>query len=178
MFLISASVHERGEAALASKNKNEILKQEREKLDNRVVLLSSVTFLYGLLLLFLQKMAESSMTVNGAIAFIEILRWVSLGGAMLCAAWSAYKEKRSFFVYCGICIYIFLSTTVVLRCGKHGKAFLINYLMLVAVFVMTQIYYVLKAHDYYGKKYIKLAFAAVCVLITVLAAAVCIMQRF
>ena len=78
--------------------KNQIGKQEREQLGNRIVLISSVTFLYGLLLLFIQKMAESSMTVNGALAFIQILRWVSLAGAMLCAAWSAYKEKRAFFI--------------------------------------------------------------------------------
>ena len=163
---------------MASKIKNEMVKQEKEKLDNRVVLVSSVTLLYGLLLLFLQKMAESSMTVNGAVAFIEIMRWVSLGGAMLCAAWSAYKEKRGFFVYCGICIYIFLSTTVVLCCGKHGKAFLINYLALIGVFVLTQVYYILKSHNYYGKKLVKIGFIAVCVLFAAAAAVVCIIQRF
>ena len=85
--------------------KHKLCKQDKELLDNRIVLISSITFLYAILLVFIQKMAESSLTVNGALAFIQIVRWVALAGALICAAWSAYREKRSFFIYCGICIY-------------------------------------------------------------------------
>ena len=82
--------------------KNNLTKQDKEKLDNRMVLITSVIFAYAILLLFVQRMALSTLTVNGAIAFLEILRWVSLGGAMACAAWSAYKEKRGFFILFGV----------------------------------------------------------------------------
>lgn len=158
--------------------KNQIGKQEREQLGNRIVLISSVTFLYGLLLLFIQKMAESSMTVNGALAFIQILRWVSLAGAMLCAAWSAYKEKRAFFIYCGMCIFVFLSTTVLLYCGQHNKAFLLNYLALFIVFVMAQVYYAVKVYTSPKNKTAAAIFWIACLLLTLAVAVLCIIQRF
>lgn len=157
--------------------KNQIGKREKEQLGNRIVLTSSVIFMYGLLLLFIQKMAESSMTVNGALAFIQILRWVSLAGAMLCAAWSAYKEKRSFFVYCAMSIFIFLSTTTLLYCGQHNKAFLINYLALFLTFVTVQIYYAIKVRGGFDKKSVSVIFTAVCILLILAVTALCIWQR-
>lgn len=158
--------------------KHKLCKQDKELLDNRIVLISSITFLYAILLVFIQKMAESSLTVNGALAFIQIVRWVALAGALICAAWSAYKEKRSFFIYCGICIYIFLSTTILLYCGRHGKAYYINYLAIGLAFVMTQVYYVLKAKCKFEKKLVRTLFLAVCIILTVLIAALCIWQQF
>ena len=94
--------------------KNKLTKQEKERLGNKMVFFSSVTLSYALLLLFIQKMASSSLTVNGAISLISLLRWASLCGAMGCAAWSAYKEKKGFFLYCAMCIFVFFSTTILL----------------------------------------------------------------
>ena len=158
--------------------KSKLTKQERERLDNRIVFLSSVTILYAILLIFIQKMMSSSMTVNGAIAFIQILRWGSLGGAMLCAAWSAYKEKRDFFVYCGVCIFIFFSNTIILYCGHYGKNFIINYISLFLIFCLIQAYYVLKARNMFVNKNVRVAFLSVCVVLAAAVAVVSIMQRF
>ena len=76
---------------------NRLTKQEKESLDNRIVFSSVALILYALLLAFVQRMSSSPVTVNGALAFVEILRWIALAGAMGCAAWSAYKEKKGFF---------------------------------------------------------------------------------
>ena len=156
--------------------KNNARKQELEKLDNKIVFLSSVIIIYAILLLFIQKMAENSLTVTGALAFIQILRWTALGGAMACAAWSAYKENFGFFIYCGICLYAFLSTTILLYCGNHGKAYLINYGALIMAFILNQVYSVLKRKKLFEKKAVKIIFLAVCILAALLVAAVSIAQ--
>ncbi len=156
--------------------KNNVRKQELEKLDNKIVFLTSVILIYAILLIFIQKMAENSMTVTGALAFIQILRWTALGGAMVCAAWSAYKENFGFFIYCGICLYVFLSTTILLYCGNHGKAYLINYGALVIAFIFNQIYSILKRKNLFEKKIVKIGFLIACVLAALLVAAVSIAQ--
>ncbi len=123
--------------------KNKITKQEKERLGNKLVFFSSVTLSYALLLLFIQKMASSTMTVNGAISLISLLRWTSLCGAMACAAWSAYKEKKGFFLYCAMCIFVFFSTTVLLFVNA-SKSYPANYAALIAAFIMAQFYYTLR----------------------------------
>ncbi len=123
--------------------RNKITKQEKERLGNKLVFFSSVTISYALLLLFIQKMASSDLTVSGALSLISLLRWTSLCGAMACAAWSAYKEKKGFFLYCAMCIFVFFSTTVLLFMDAP-KAFPINYIALAIAFVMAQIYYTLR----------------------------------
>lgn len=158
--------------------KDKISKQEKENLSSKIVLISSLIILYAILLIFVQQMMQSSITVNGAVAFIEIIRWFSLGGAMLCAAWSAYKENKGFFIYCAICVFIFLSTTVILYCGKHNHAFLINFFSLAVIFIITNIYYALKIHHFLDKKIIKFIYYAVCTLIFLLIMALCIWQRY
>lgn len=147
--------------------KKNLSKQEKERLNNKVVFFSSVTILYALLLMFIQKMSADPMTVNGALAFIELLRWVSLVGAMCCAAWSAYKERKGFFIYCISCIMIFLSTTVIRYCTKYGsyKPFYINYLALGVIFVLSQMYYYLKLHNKFESKIISNIFTGVCIFI-------------
>ncbi|MBR1969046.1 MAG: hypothetical protein IKA17_01675 [Clostridia bacterium] len=156
--------------------KNNTRKQEMENLDNKIVFLSSVIIIYAILLLFIQKMAETGATAAGALAFIQILRWTALGGAMACAAWSAYKEKFGFFMYCGVCLYIFLSTTILLYCGNHGKAYLINYISLVLAFVFNQVYSILKKKNLFEKKFVKIGFLAACGLAVLAVAAVSIAQ--
>ena len=159
--------------------KNTLNKQEQDKLNNRVVFLSTITILYAILLVFIQRMMSSTLTVNGAFAFIQILRWCALGGSMLCAAWSAYKEKKDFFTYCGICIYVFFSTTIILFCVKNGtnKPFFINYASLAVVFCLIQAYFVLKSKNMFRKKRVKAAFLIVCGLFIAAVAVVSIMQR-
>lgn len=146
--------------------RNRLSKQEKESLDNKIVFASSSMFLYALLLAFVQRMSAEAITVNGALAFIQILRWTSLAGAMICAAWSAYKEKKGFFVYCAACLFVFLSTTVLLYCTHHGSnsAYLINYAALVVMFVLSQIYYVLVVKDLIRKTVFKNIFIAVCLV--------------
>lgn len=146
--------------------KVKINKQEKESLDNKIVFFSSAIFLYALLLAFIQRMSAEAITVNGAIAFIQILRWSALAGAMVCAAWSAYKEKKSFFAYCAACLFVFLSTTVLLFCTRRSSAsaYMINYAALVFMFVLGQLYYQLRIRGLMNKKVIKNLFIAVCVL--------------
>ena len=158
--------------------KTKLNKQEKEKLDSKIVFLSSIIILYALLLLFIQRMSMFSITVNGAIAFVEILRWASLAGAMACAAWSAYKEKKGFFLYCVVCIFVFLSTTVLLFCTKRSSnaAYLLNYGALIAAFVMTQVYYVLKSSNRFQNKIAKNIFIALCAIMVLALAVVCILQ--
>ena len=160
--------------------KNKLSKQEKERLDNKIVFFSSVTFLYALLLLFIQRMSANSMTVNGAIAFIEILRWASLAGAMGCAAWSAYKEEKGVFLYCAMCIYVFLSTTVIRYCTSRGsiRPYLINYGALFVVFVMSQIYYALKVRGKLENKLFRNLFIGTAAVLVILFAAVSLYHRF
>ena len=48
--------------------KNGLTKQDKEKLSNRIVLLSSFIILYALLLMFFRRMCSFSSTVLGAIS--------------------------------------------------------------------------------------------------------------
>jgi len=147
--------------------KNKLTKQEKERLGNKMVFFSSVTLSYALLLLFIQKMASSSMTVNGAISLISLLRWTSLCGAMGCAAWSAYKEKKGFFLYCAMCIFVFFSTTILLFVNA-SRSFPVNYAALFAAFVMAQIYYTLRIKGKFEgavkKAFIIISFVIIAVL--------------
>lgn len=154
--------------------KEKIRKQDKEKLDNSTMVLTLIILLYGLLLLFIQKMSYNSITVNGALAFIQIMRWAALAGAMLCAAWSAYKEKKSFFLYCGICIYVFLSTTVLIALPSNNAAYLINFAALGIAFVLNQVYYYLNLSAKIKSKTVKLAFIIVCAVLFAAVAALCI----
>ena len=158
--------------------KNGLSKQEKESLDNKIVFASSATFLYAMLLAFVQRMSSEAVTVSGALAFIQILRWVSLAGAMACAAWSAYKEKKGFFVYCAVCLFIFLSTTVLLYCTHHGSnsAYLINYAALAVIFVLCQVYYALVVKGLIHRKMFRNIFVAVCVVAFVAFAVVSILN--
>ncbi len=144
--------------------KTKLTKQEQESLDNKIVFSSAAIFLYALLLAFVQKMSASSTTVNGAFAFIKIIWWAALAGAMICAWWAAYKEKRSFFYYCATCIFVFLSTTVLRYCtGRSSHVpYLINYVALIAMFVLVQAYYFLKVRGIFEKKLIRILFFAAC----------------
>ncbi len=157
---------------------NRLTKQEKESLDNKIVFSSVALLLYALLLAFVQRMSASPVTVNGAIAFIEILRWVALAGAMCCAAWSAYKEKKGFFIYCAACLFVFLSTTVLKFCTQRSSEvpYYINYAALLAIFILVQAYSFIKTHGLFDKKAIKCIFTAVCVFVAVLFAVISIMN--
>lgn len=149
-------------------------KQEKDHLNGWLVLLTSLVILYTLLLCFLQKMGENSSTVNGALTFLKILRWGGLVGAMLCAAWGAYKENRGFFAYAGICLYLFGSATIILFCGPRGtsKAFALNYLALLATFILLQVYFFLRARGPLSKTArTVLTVASAVVILAVIAAA-------
>ena len=152
--------------------KNILTKQEKEKLSNKTVFFSSVTISYALLLLFIQKMSRSSMTVEGAVTLISLLRWTSLFGSLACAAWSAYKEKKGFFLYCAMCIFVFFSTTVLIFVNDN-RAYPANYIALAVAFVMAQVYYSLKVRGRFEKR-VKIAFAAVCALVAVGLAVFCL----
>lgn len=132
-----------------SKNRNNIntkknseAKEKSEQLSNRSVMLTTMTVLYAMLLLFLQRMSKSSVTVLGAQAFIQILFWGSIVGAMVCAALGAYKEKKTLFTYSGMFVYILWSMIVIQYCGIMGadKAYALVYASIVVVFVMIQLY--------------------------------------
>ena len=129
---------------------NKLNKQEKEKLSNRIVLLSSFTILYGMLLLFFERMCSYSATVLGALTFMEYLMWGSLLGAMGCAAWSAYKEKKGYYLYSGMLL-----------------AYLLCYMALAAAFIMAQVYNVLKASGKFAGKF-KISFLIVIFLILLL----------
>lgn len=153
---------------------NKLTKQDKESLGNKTVFFSSVTLSYALLLLFIQKMASSSMTIDGAIALINLLRWVSLCGAMACAAWSAYKEKKGFFMYCAMCIFVFFSTTTLLFVPS-SRSYLINYCALFFAFVMAQVYYALKVRGMFEKGSLwKKLFLAACLLAIAIATVLCV----
>ena len=145
--------------------KRGLSKQQKESLDNKIVFASSAMFLYAMLLMFVQKMSNDVITISGAQAFIEILRWAALAGAMICAAWSAYKEKKSFFIYCAMCLFIFLSTTVIKFCTAMGSAsaYFIVYTALAVMFVLLQVFYALKVRNMFDKKSARVAFTAVCI---------------
>ncbi len=155
--------------------KNGLSKQEKESLDNKIVFTTSAIVLYAILLAFIQQMSQSPVTVNGALAFMKILKWVSLAGAMVCAAWSAYKEKKSVFIYCATCLYIFISATTIKYCTKISSDFpyVLNYIMLAVVFVLVQLYYFSKTKGLLNKKPVKVAFAAACIIAALAYAVIC-----
>ena len=157
---------------------NRLTKQEKESLDNKIVFSSVALILYALLLAFVQRMSASPVTVNGALAFIEILRWVALAGAMCCAAWSAYKEKKGFFIYCAACLFIFLSTTVLKFCTQRSSEipYYINYAALAVMFVLVQAYSFIKSRGLFDNKTVKAAFVAICILAIIGFAVISIMN--
>ena len=154
--------------------KSKLTKQDKEKLSNKTVFFTSCALLYALLLLFIEKMASSSITVEGAVALIQFLRWASLAGAMFCAAWSAYKEKKGFFLYCSMFLYVFVST-LVLHYVPGDRAYLVNYIAMGVAFAAGEAYYYLKVAGYLNKggKGIKF-FTAACVFAVLLLAVACL----
>ena len=86
---------------------------QQEKINNRIVLLSSFIILYGMLLLLFRRMTYSDTTILGALTFMNFLKWASLAAAMVCAAWSAYKDRKGYYLYSGMCLYIFLSLQII-----------------------------------------------------------------
>lgn len=134
--------------------KQDDAQNKNEQLSNRVVMLTAMTILYAMLLLFLQSMSKSTVTVLGAQAFVQILFWGSIVGAMVCAALGAYKEKKNLFTYSGMFVYILWSMIVIQYCGIMGtdKAYGLVYISLAAVFVMIQIYSFLAGRENQGKK--------------------------
>ena len=156
--------------------KSNLTKQEKEHLDNKIVFVSSAIFLYAMLLAFVQQMSLSVHTVNGALAFIKLLKYVALVGAMGCAAWSAYREKKSFFVYCVMCIFIFFSTTVIQVSTARISPYVINYVLLAAMFVLTQVFYAIKIRSGFEKKGVKIAFIIACAAILVAFAVVVVIN--
>ena len=155
---------------------NKLTKQEKEKLSNKTVFFSSVTISYAILLLFIQKMSMSSLTVNGAVSLISLLHWCSLCGAMGSAAWSAYKEKKGFFLYCAMCIFVFFST-LVLKNVSDTRAYPINYIALAIAFIMAQIYYALKVRNKFTPT-MRNIFVAVTILIIAVLALGCLPTGF
>ena len=158
--------------------KTNLTKHEKESLDNRIVFVSSAIFLYAMLLAFIQQMSQSPTTVNGAQAFIKILKWTALGGAMLFAAWSAYKEKKSVFIYCATCLYIFISSTTLTLCTRLGSniPYYVNYIALAITFVLVQLYYFFKTKGMLAKKSFRIAFVAACILAAAAYAVVCVIN--
>ena len=126
-------------------NRDNSSRAEAERLSNRIFTVIVITILYALLVFLLQTMSFNITTVNGAQAFIQILFWGSIVGAMVCAAIGAYKEKKSLFTYCGIFLYILWSMVVIQFCGVMGaiKAYILVYLSLAVILVMALVFSVL-----------------------------------
>ena len=107
--------------------KNGLTKQDKEKLSNRIVLLSSFIILYALLLMFFRRMCSFSSTVLGAITFMDFLKWISLVGAMVCAAWSAYKDRKGYYLYSGMFLFVFLSMQIIRSPLQDNRAYSISF---------------------------------------------------
>ena len=156
--------------------KNNLTKQDIEKLSNKTVFFSSVTILYAMLVLFIRKMSFYSGTVNGALAFMQLLMWVSLIGAMVCAAWSAYKEKKGYYLYSGMFLFVSVSMLIIryLPDLPDNRAYAVVFAALAAAFVLAQIYYALKVRGKFEKGPAKIIFIAVCVGVLILMAIGCL----
>ncbi len=139
------------------------LRDKNEQLSGKAVMLTALTVFYALLMLFLQNMSKSSQTVLGAQAFIQILFWGSIIGAMACAAWGAYKEKKSFFTYCGVFVYILWSMVVIQYCGIMGtdKAYMLVYISLAIIFVLIQVFSFLASRGSFKSRKVLAAFTVV-----------------
>ena len=153
---------------------------ETERLSNRVMTVTAGAILYALLMIFLQSMSRSSLTILGAQAFIQLLFWGSIVGAMVCAAVGAYKEKKSFFTYCGIFVYILWSMTVVQYCGTMGsnKAYALVYVSLLAIFVMSLVFSVLVGNGKFRNKQVMTVFTVIAIVLFVVFCAAAVLLRF
>ncbi len=129
-----------------AKEMKQKVRQESERFSDKAVLLSTFIILYVFLLMLLQRMSQSTLTVVGANAFTNILFGVSIAGAMICAAWAAYKERKGMLTYCGVFVFILWSTVVIKFCGHPASsAYALIYAGLAAAFVYIQVYYGLLA---------------------------------
>ena len=77
---------------------------------------------------------------------MDILKWTSLAGAMLCAAWSAYKDRKGYYIYTGMCLYVFLSMQIIRSPLQDNRAYAISFAGLAIAFVLAQVYYALVSH--------------------------------
>ncbi len=143
-----------------TKSQVKLTKQEKEHLSNKTVLLSSFALLYGLLLLFFQKMCYNTETVIGALEFMGYLKWGALIVAMGCAAWGAYREKKDYYIYCAMSFLVFVSLYSILDMGQADHAYIINFIALAIAFVLVQVYYTLRANNKFTGQF-KIAFLAV-----------------
>jgi len=149
------------------KTQNKLTKQEKESLSNKVVLLSSFAILYAMLLLFFQKMTHNVETVNGALEFMGYLKWGALVVAMACAAWSAYKEKKGYYLYSAMSLVVFMSLYSILDMARADHAYKLNFIALAIAVVMIHIYYHLKANSKFAG-WFKIVFLAITFLATLL----------
>lgn len=142
-------------------------RREAERLSDKAVLVTALAILYGVLLLFLQSMGKSDL-VNGAIGFLKILRWVSIAGGIIFAAFSVYKERRGLMLYCGMFVYIIWSVTVILNTTVWDKSFAIVYVSLLAAIILTHVNIWLRTSGRFERMAPRVTFAAIAIVIFLL----------
>ena len=164
-------------AKAASNTRKSERSRKAESLSDKAVLVSALAILYAILLLFLQNMGKSNLAA-GALGFLQILRWVSIAGAIFFAAWSVYKERRGLMLYCGIFVYLIWTITIILNTTNWDKSFMIVFASLFAAFVLTHVNIWLRATDRYERTAPRVIFAVVAILIFLLLNLVYINLRF
>lgn len=151
--------------------KNEIKANQRlyaERMSDKAVLLSALIILYGILLLFLNRMSNEIATVQGAVTFVKILFWCGIAGAMIFAALAVYRERRGLLLYSGIFGYVFWTTALLLFTGNWAQAFVIVYVSLCAAFILVHVNIWLRISGRYEKRHVRVIFTVVAVAIFVI----------
>lgn len=155
-------------AKAAAKEQRATRRREAERLSDKAVLITALAILYGVLLLFLQSMGKNPVNVNGALSFLQILRWVSIAGGIIFAALSVYKERRGLMLYCGMFVYIIWSVTVILNTTAWDKSYAIVYVSLLLAIILTHVNIWLRTSGRFERTAPRVIFAAVSIAIFLL----------
>lgn len=123
----------------ASRDIKTARRREKERLSERAVLITALAILYAVLLLFLQNMGRNSYTAQGAWTFEHILFWGSMIGAIFCAVWGAYKERRSMMLYSGIFLFVLWTMAIIIYGGNNNHTFPLVYGAILIAVVMTHV---------------------------------------
>ncbi len=129
----------RAAKSAASDNIKATRRQERERLSDAAVLVTSLAVLYAILLLFLQNMGMSGPTAMGALTFEKILFWGSIAGAIFFAVWAAYKERKGLMLYTGIFLFVLWTITIILYGGNVTPKFALVYASILIAVVLFHI---------------------------------------
>lgn len=147
-----------------------LIQAQKERLDNFVVLITSVVLAVGVVLAVLYNYLNSAY-VGGVQTFLSILQWLGVAAVVVFAVLGFWKNNNKWFIWCGVGAYTAVNCLIILKLGTgignsvYISGIAICYYLLALCLVAGYVYYLLAVNHVWAKKGVRIAFYVVTVLI-------------